>query len=359
MNSRKLFSAVLLSFVVAATGAHAQQDQINIYSPNADPKNPIKIQAQADASPAGIPQSSLQVDEPMSDADAQAVFEIMRIVEESNAVEEIQADDPLAGMSPDQKAFIQAMQGVMPMTPEQIRMFKKRYDDSRGAARAPLQPDEERTSRSVDLTLKPGEASPVIRMQAGKVATLTFSDRNGNAWPILSVTTGDANAFEANTAGETGVSNILVINPRNDYAVSNMVVTLVDNPVPVIMTLDARDQRVVDYRTDIRIDGVGPNSNYAITDSYSLPSTGDATMISFLDGLPPRGAEQRATSSSHVEAWDYDGKLYVRTTGKLMSPAYVAKSSNVSGVSVYVLHEAPVVLISRNGVMDAITIRGN
>ncbi|EPX83503.1 DotH/IcmK family type IV secretion protein [Salipiger mucosus] len=368
-----------------ATAAHPAFAQsgggdgdIVIYSEQANPENPISIRntsgAQGRASQSqvsinaqqtstgargDIPESSLSDLPEMTPEEAEAMSEIFKIIEKSNAVDEIQADDPLSGMSPQQRAFIEAMQGVVPMTPDQIRLFKQRYDQTQRAERESVGEDPARTSRSVDLSLKPGEDIPVIRMQPGRVSTITFSDRNGNPWPVLSVTTGDSSAFAAQTAGEQGDTNILVVNPQQDYASSNMVVTLVDNPVPVLLTLEARDEETVDYRTDVRIDGKGPNSNYAITEERGLSPTGDKTMMSFLDGLPPRGAEKMQTSNPGVEAWMFQGKMYVRTHGEVLSPAYVAKSSNVSGVSVFVLQENPILLISQNGEMNSVSARRN
>ncbi|NDV52908.1 DotH/IcmK family type IV secretion protein [Salipiger sp. PrR003] len=373
-------AAACAIYVSAGPGAHAGQEtpEIVIYSAQSNPQNPIRIQnaqaqvrnqvvasAQAirpDVQPsavAAIPESSISDLPELSAEDAKAMAEIFKIIENSNAVAEIQADDPLSGMSPKQRAFIEAMQGVVPMTPEQILMFKKRYEETRRAERQQVTADPKRTIRSIDLSLKPGEEIPVIRMQLGQVSTITFSDRNGNPWPVLTVTPGDPNAFAAQPAGEQGVTNIIVVNPRTDYASSNMVVTLVDNPVPVLLTLDARDEDEVDFRVDARIDDVGPNSNYAMTENLSLSPTGDKTMIAFLDGLPPRGADEMETSASGVESWLYGGKMYVRTHGEVLSPAYIGKSSNVSGVSVFVLPESPILLISQGGRLDTVSARRN
>lgn len=349
-----------MALVLAGSGAFAQDAGIKIFSPNADPAKPISIQSPAQPKPAPAPApiapSSLDQIPAMSEEDAQSMLRIYEMIEQSNAVEEITQDDPLAGLSPDQRAFIEAMQATMPMTPEQIRMFKQRYEQTRSAGRAPVAADAARSSRSIDLSLKPGEEIPVIRMQPGNVSTLTFSDRNGNPWPILSVTPGDSSRFAAATAGEQGVSNILVLNTTTDYAMSNVVVTLVDNPVPILMTLDAREQTSVDFRVDIRIDAKGPNSQFAISNSYQLPATGDTLMLAFLDGLPPSGAVKRKTTAHGVEAWVYDKKLYVRTRGELLSPAYTARSTNVSGTNVFVLHEAPVLVLSQDGVVDTVSV---
>lgn len=365
----------LVASMATATFASAEQGQeaIVIYSSDADPNNPIVINSPAQFEVTAsskktavihsaqivtpdIAESSLNGAEALSQEELEAMARIFKTIEEANEIEEIQTDDPLSGLSPDQRAFFEAMQGVIPMTDAQIRLFKERYHTSKQATLEPVKEDAQRSSRSIDLTLKPGEEVPTIRMQPGKVATMTFSDRNGNAWPILSVTTGDATAFAAETAGEQGVSNILVVNPRLEHASSNMVVTLVDNPVPILLTLDGRNQTVIDYRTDIRVDAKGPNSDYAITSSNSLSPTGDSTMIAFLDGIPPRGAQKKSVSGSPAEAWVYQEQLYIRTRGEVLSPAYVAKSTNVSGISVFVMPETPVLIISEDGVMNPVTV---
>ncbi len=368
--SRKIMTSILAFAAMAPAnfGAAQSNNSIQIYSEEANPNKPITIHQEQvhstyrdTASHAQIveqtPVSTLNGAEELSPEDIAAMERVFKIVEDANTIQEIDRDDPLSGMSPDQRAFMEAMLSINPMTPEQIRMFREHLDASKRASREPLRPDAQRSSRSIDLTLKPGEETPTVRMEAGKVATLTFSDMNGNPWPILSVTTGDDTAFAAQTAGEQGESNILIINPKLDYTSSNMVVTLVDNPVPVIMTLDARDQVTVDYRTDIRIDGKGPNSDYAITDMYNLPPTGDSTMIAFLDGIPPKGAEKRKVSAGGVEAWVFEDQLYIRTKGQVFSPAFTAKSTNVSGVSVFALPQTPVVLISQDGTLNTVSVR--
>lgn len=328
---------------------------IEIYSNTSNPSNPIVIESN-DFFDNEVTTSSLDGAEELSEEDILVMKRVFQTINEANTIDEIDQDDPLSDLSPDQRALFEAMIAVTPMTPDQIRMFKRRYLDVKNAKRENIEVDAQRSSRSIDLTLKPGEMPPTIRMEAGKVATVTFSDMNGNAWPILSVTTGDATAFSASTAGEPGDSNILIINPSLEYTASNMVVTLVDNPVPVLLTLDARDQKILDYRTDIRIDGKGPKSDFAITEQYDLPATNDSTMIAFLDGVPPRDSERRDVSSQDVEAWSYNGDLYIRTKGQVFSPAYTAKSSNISGVNVFVLPETPVVLVSAGGTLNTVSI---
>lgn len=261
-----------------------------------------------------------------------------------------------APLSPDDLMFQDVANQLLPMTPEQIEVFRRMVEASHQAAVRPLVPDPVPISRSIDLSLKPGEVPPVIRMAGGNVATLTFSDATGRPWPVFSVTTGNPAAFTVGTAGVQGESNIIVISPTVEVATSNLVVTLVDHPVPIIVTVKA-GEREIDYRVDMRINQRGPNASYDIVNAQSLPPTGDSVMLAFLDGVPPEGARRRETSRHDVEAWLYDDMLYVRTELDLLSPAYLAKSSNVSDLNVYTLMDAPVLILSKDGRMMNVSIR--
>src|SRR3546814_7366607 len=79
------------------------------------------------------------------------------------------------------------MEQLLPMNPEQIGEARRAIDRSRAASVKPLRPVVP-VSRSLDLTLQPGETPPVIRTALGNVSTLTFSDITGAPWPVLSVT---------------------------------------------------------------------------------------------------------------------------------------------------------------------------
>lgn len=344
----KTLGVTLLVSAIAIASASTAQDNISIYSPNSDPSNPILIEGSNS-------KTNFSNVKPLSQEEAESMLKIMDVIEESNRLSS-NPDDPLIGLSPDQRAFIESMQQIIPMTPEQIEMFKQRYYQSNIASQKSPLPDSAPVSRSIDLSLDPGEPLPVIRMRAGNVATITFSDRNGDPWPILSVTTGDSSRFSASTAGKEGSSNILVVNPMVEYANSNMVVTLLDHPVPILLTLDSREQKIIDFRVDVRLDDKSPLSVMQIGETYSLPSTGDSTMLAFLDGVPPKGAKKFKTSSRSVEAWVYNDELFIRSRASVLSPAFTAKTSNVSGVNVFKLEQTPVVLMSKDGIVNTVSV---
>ena len=253
----------------------------------------------------------------------------------------------------DSENFAAALRSALPLTPDQIREFRQHLDAANEATNKPVKKVNP-VSRSIDLTLAPGETPPVVRLGFGNASTITFSDATGQPWPVYSVTAGNPNAISATSAGKQGESNIVVVAPKSSYATSNLVVTLVGNPVPIVMSLED-GHKDVDYRLDVKIQKRGPNASYA-TMSSSLPPTDDRMMIAFLDGVPPEDAKKEQTSSRDVEAWKYKDRLYVRTPYQLYSPAQLAQSTNVSGTNVYVLPEAPVLIVGHNGQMQSVSI---
>ena len=250
--------------------------------------------------------------------------------------------------------FQQALEAAVPYSPEQIELYRRQMDAASQATVVPLNPGKP-VSRSIRLNLTPGEATPVLRVEPGQVSTLTFSDITGKPWPVLSVVTGNPTAYVAQSAGEPGVSNIIVLSAVMAHIPSNLVVTLVDYPVPVTMSL-AQGAAEVDFRVDVQLTARGPNAEMDMVGQSSLAPTDDSSMLAFLDGVPPSEARRMRTTSGDVEAWAYGDKVYVRTAGEVISPAYIGRAANVSGVNIFVIHEAPVVLLSRNGQMASVGI---
>lgn len=278
------------------------------------------------------------------------------------AVQQPQAPAPVLAQpqaAPDAQAirdkqFQDALQTAVPFTDEQIRQYREQVEGAAAATVEPLNPGKP-VSRSIRLTLKPGEQAPTLRVQPGVVSTLTFSDVTGAPWPVLSVVTGNPNAYVAQSAGEPGKTNIIVVSAIQSFVPSNMVVTLVGYPVPVTLSL-AQGNAEVDYRVDAQITSRGPNAALDAVGVASLAPTNDSNMLAFLDGVPPDPAIRLQTSSMDVEAWHYGDQLYVRTPGDVLSPAYLSRASNVSGVNIFVLNDAPVLLVSRDGRMSSVRI---
>jgi len=255
---------------------------------------------------------------------------------------------------PSDAAFDAALKNIAPLTPEQIEKARRRVNEADKASGKPLAPVTPVT-RSISVSLKSGEAPPSIKVAPGWISTLTFSDVSGAPWPVLAVTNGNPNAYDVKSSGPEGNTNIITISTKVGYIPSNIAITLLGAKVPILMTLDPMGTEV-DYRVDAQIDSRGPNAVLDVVSGTALQPTGDSVMLAFLDGVPPNGAKKMKTGSRDVQAWGYNDMLYVRTSQSLLSPAYISKQSNVSGVNVYVLGEAPVLVVSSGGRMGTVQI---
>ena len=262
---------------------------------------------------------------------------------------------PAPSRSAEDEAFESAVKQLVPLTPDQITEFRKRQDAARRAQNLPIAPVRPVT-RTISLSLKPGEPTPVIRVTAQRVTTLTFVDITGKPWPVLSVATGDPTSLEAKSAGPQNETNIITLSPIRYQGATNVAVTLTKYPVPIVMTVTT-GQEEVDYRVDVRVGARGPNAIAEMIGGGGLAPTEDTTMMAFIDGVPPRGAEKVTTGSRDVEAWMYDKMMYVRTTDQLLSPAYISASSGNAGVNVYRMIEAPSLIVSREGRMAIVSVR--
>jgi intracellular multiplication protein IcmK len=262
----------------------------------------------------------------------------------------------------EKKAFDQALKVLNPMTPDQertVRQENDKIDKARGEQLAPVQP----VSRSQRVSLKSGEAPALIRTSPGWISTITFSDVTGQPWPVLTVTNGNPTAFNVQSSGPAGSTNVITISSLQPYVSSNIAIMLVGAKVPVMMTLAPNNGGPVDFRVDAQMDQRGPNASLDEIYSDTLPPTSDSTMLGFLDGVPPGDAVKLKTSNGEVQAWRYNDMLYIRSDKSLLSPAYVSKQSNASRVNLYVLNEAPVLVMSNSdrnaggGRLESVTIK--
>lgn len=256
----------------------------------------------------------------------------------------VQPMAPAATPADPDAAFKEALKQIVPLTDEQVLRLRRELDKIDQAQGKPLTSMQSST-RSVRISLKSGERPSVINTRPGWISTLTFSDVTGAPWPVLSVTNGNPDAYNIQSSGQEGATNIITISAKQGYVASNIAVTLVGAKVPIMLELQP-SAGAVDFRVDAILDDRGPNASMDVISSDNLPPTSDSVMLKFLDGVPPEGAKALSSSSPDVQAWKYNDMTYVRTSKVAMSPAYIAKQSNASRTNVFVLPEAPVVMFS-------------
>lgn len=256
--------------------------------------------------------------------------------------------------------FSAAASSALPMTPSEILTYRQMLKNVNQAQTQPLGSPPASVSRSIVMSLSATQNTPEVDLQSGNVTTLTFADNTGAPWPIASVVVGDKDAYQVMYDKSQVGSNILVLDPLQQYAnLNNMAVILRGSTVPLIFGLRTGGTKL-DNRIDVNVAAAGPNANPIATPTSPLTPTNDTLMQEFVDGVPPSGAVQLTTSSPAIQAWSYKGAYYLRTSSQLFGLntglGSVDIANSVDGNHVYRLSPTPTVTMSNNGALSIVTI---
>jgi intracellular multiplication protein IcmK len=261
--------------------------------------------------------------------------------------EEEEAELMLQKKKLQEKTFNSAIEELMPMTSEEIRRLLDIFKESRQASETPIKEPVPRVQVET-VSLDPNQPPPVIRTSPGRVSTLIILDSTGAPWPIQDVSW--AGKFEVTPPEEGG--HVIRITPQTAHTMGNISIRLVDLITPVTFTLQTGLDEVV-YRFDARIPKMGPLAKAPLIENGGLKSVvgGDENLVQILDGTPPGGAEKLKVSGTdgRTNVWRLSDRIYLRTPLTLLSPAWSSSVASADGMNVYVLNNAPVILLSDGG----------
>lgn len=244
------------------------------------------------------------------------------------------------------EAFNAALTGLLPLEPNEIRRVIKRYDQTQEAAETPIYPYPEPEVVVKNISLDPGTMPPLIKVAAGHVTTINIVDVSGAPWPIQDITW--AGNFEIVQPEEGG--HVVRITPMSEFAYGNMSVRLVELDTPITFILRTHRDGVF-YRADMRLPIYGPNATPPIIEGGLTIAAGDPTMTAVLDGVPPEKVVKLevAGADGRTTAFKLGDTTYVRTPLTLLSPAWKGAVKSADGMNVYMLGNAPVLLLSDQG----------
>lgn len=223
-------------------------------------------------------------------------------------------------------------------TPQQYQLVKNLQLEQKRNASSPYTTTSAPVTRSIGVTLNPGETPPVLRLSAGMLSTVVFTDSSGNAWNIEKVNL-DRNRFNDGVSvdgkdTQEGIpeTNVLTLEPLDPVAFGNVAVTLKGLNTPVIFMLTV-GQKDVDVRVDARLPGRSPDAKAMISTGAMI--TPDDASLSFMDGLPPEGAIEMTTNDSGVRAWKYGGFIFVRSQNTVIQPAFMSSFRANNGMQIF------------------------
>ncbi len=292
------------------------------------------------------PQSSIELSETLLSGEM-AQLELERQAEDAAA--KAAADTVKRKKAHNRSSYKRASQGLLPLSPNQVRTFMKKLEDTQKAAQAPHAGTPTGEVKIASISLDPGTKPPVINLAAGYVTTIDIIDQTGEPWPILDV--GIGGNFEV-TPTKAG-SHVVRVVPLTRVGDGNLSILLKDLSTPVIFRLSSGGSSY-HMRFDARIPKLGPFAKTPlIQQAQSWPVAGGEVISMILENAPPAGAQRLKVSGldSRTKAWKIGESVYVRTPLSLLSPAWNASASSADGMTVYEIGDAPILLMSDNGAM--------
>ena len=247
------------------------------------------------------------------------------------------------------ESYMQGRIRSNPLSPKRIKELQKDATAIEEAKQPPR--PEGGVSRFKNLSLEPGASIPDVHLFPGNTTILRFVDSTGAPWPILSYVLGSADGFTVQNAGggSDNATNILIITPRKPFADTSLAVTLYPD-VPTVLFLHASVRNMQpDFLVTFRADARGPNATMTLYKSEENALVSEV-MLSFLDGVPPKGAK-RMKAGYGIQAWVYNDKCYVRTDRSLIWPAYssIVRNKGAHDMRVYELPKVASVVVDVNG----------
>ena len=246
------------------------------------------------------------------------------------------------------------------LTPKEISDIKKReIDREQASSRVSISGNV--VAKTVSLNLQGSNKPHHIRIAQGYGTSIVFVDSTGSPWPIRRIDNFNASSlgllgFEGQTntnkdcRTDTVNSFSVFAKSRFDSGVIN--VFLCDTPVPVVFDFNSDVKaKDVDNPVEVRIGSRGP---LAKTDSFVSDGrpTYSGVLLSLLDGQPPVGSIPLASGHPSVFAWSVGnnsngtGKILLKTSMTIFSPAPIESRSGANGVSTYLMPATPVILVS-------------
>lgn len=256
-----------------------------------------------------------------------------------------------------QKIFEESLRQMMPLDEGQIQKFRERSDE-RDKALLPVSPDL--ASRTVRVSLEPGQKPVSVFTTANVATSLVFHDSTGQPWPITSVTNGGPNFFQV-LRPELPDGNLLNVMPLQGYSTSTIVVTLENRDVPLVIRLEADSVRAPERKADalvlFQLAHHGPKASIPVL--KDIRETANSIMLSFLDRVPPEKSTRlkMEPASEDLIGWEHNGKHYLRTNLMLVWPAWNAVVNGAGNTKCYEVEPTSRIMLSKNGNIQTVQVR--
>lgn len=227
------------------------------------------------------------------------------------------------------------------LTPEQVHVIKQIIIDQQRHVASPYAVTAKPVTRSLGLSLNPGEAPPALRLSSGMLTSIVFTDNAGNPWNIEKISLNRAlfndGVGHSTNDSEVVETNVLSLEPLTPVAYGNVAITLKGLTTPIIFLLTT-GQNDVDFRVDAKVPGISPDATYSSYSGYNasrISTTIDDMTLMFVDGVPPPEAIEQRTNDHLLKAWVYGEDMIIRSQNQIIHPSYRTSVRASNGMTVY------------------------
>lgn len=204
--------------------------------------------------------------------------------------------------------------------------------------------------RRMSVGVSPDSPVNELRFNADNPGSMVFTDSLGNPWNVDDVIfpkalitvrkRGNVLLFEPAGGGDNS-------QPPRRFGRSSMTVMMEGTQTTIPFQISYGFSKEIDGQVEAQIQARNPLT--IRTNSRSDLIEPDQVSELFLDGEPPKAAQELKTSARTLKAWLYNKRLYVRTQLAVESPAYQVYASSAVGMSVYRFDEVPSII---NAIVD-------
>lgn len=279
--------------------------------------------------------------------------------------------------------------GAQILTPADIGAIRDRVIAADGAARLGTSAPPQPRARILEITPKAATAAPEqVNLAFGVVTPVTFTDAANRPWPVASVAY-DPRMFAeggagcgggtggGGSSGQTDRPTTINLMPCRVDTWGNVSIQLEGYPWPIVLMVrsNAREPSV-DIPVTVRIVKSGPSPLAAAgVEGLAVPRTTasvprapgagvpkgepgtDRYLVAFAAGTPPLGADRvRVSGNNDVEAWAFQGRIYLRGRITLLNPVHEATADR-GDIHVWRLAPTSRVLVTlEDGTETALTL---
>ena len=239
-------------------------------------------------------------------------------------------------------------------TPAEILEYRKVIEAYERSKAGVYQEAARVVRRRISVGVSPDSPVEEIRLNAENVGAMVFTDALGQPWKV-------ADVLAPKTFVKHTISNNMVIFEPAERKVEQggearfgrgsvtILLEGLNSTIPFALSFGL--SREVDGQIEAQVQARNPTApiNMVRADMIERDDVADL----FLDGEPPKGAVTIKTSSKAVESWLYNGKLYVRTSLGMHSPAFKNFGASASGLNIYTFDRVPSVV---NALVDGAVV---